>query len=206
MQNHLQWEHRAFDLPVLSYHNVIVMSTLRPFFINGKINLRLGDLPLEHKIPPWLPVLLQELKTGLSENSVFGVYHPDAVELYSVCNSLSKVTIMITWKWNDQHVMSMGQRKILSLWQDLNLWPPKHWAGALSTWAMENYLMESKAIYSVLSTLPDNPGDSRFWTVSPCLQIRVWNLLDNCWSLQFLVYATLCRWNFQVIFCVVWAI
>ena len=122
------------------------MSTLRPFFINGKINLRLGDLPLEHKIPPWLPVLLQELKTGLSENSVFGVYHPDAVELYSVCNSLSKVTIMIMWKWNDQHVMSMGQRKSLSPWQDLNLWPPKHWAGTLSTWAMENYLMESKAI------------------------------------------------------------
>ena len=25
----------------------------------------------------------------------------------------------------------------------------------------------------VLSTLPDNPGDSRFWTVSPGLQIRV---------------------------------
>ena len=44
--------------------------------------------------------------------------------------------------------MSMGQRKSLSPWQDLNLWPPKHWAGALSTWAMENYLMESKAIYT----------------------------------------------------------
>ena len=33
----------------------------------------------------------QELKIGLSENSVFNVYHPDAVELFSVCNSLPKV-------------------------------------------------------------------------------------------------------------------
>ena len=32
--------------------------------------------------------------------------------------------------------------------------------------------------FAVLSTLPDNPGHSSFWTVSPGLQIRVWNLLD----------------------------
>ena len=30
------------------------------------------------------------------------------------------------WKWNNQHVTSMGQRKNLSPWPDLNLWPPKH--------------------------------------------------------------------------------
>ena len=35
----------------------------------------------------------------------------------------------------------------------------------------------------VLSTLPDNPGDSRFWTVSPGLQIREWNLPDILWTL-----------------------
>ena len=131
-----------------------------------------SDLPLEHKIPPWLPVLLQELKTGLSENSVFRVYHPDAVELYSVCNSLSKVTIMIMWESNDQHVTSMGERKGLSPWQDLNVWPPKHRACALSTWAMENWLMERKAIYSVLSTLPDNLADSRVWTVLPVSRLE----------------------------------
>ena len=33
----------------------------------------------------------QELKTGLSENSVFNVFHPDAVDLFSVCSSLEKV-------------------------------------------------------------------------------------------------------------------
>ena len=36
------------------------------------------------------------------------------------------------------------------------------------------------------SSLPDNLGDSRFWTISPGLQIRVWNLLDNRQSLPFL--------------------
>ena len=36
------------------------------------------------------------------------------------------------WKWINQHVTSVGQRKNLSPRRDLNLWPP------LSTWATEN--------------------------------------------------------------------
>ena len=48
-----------------------------------------------------------------------------------------------------------------------------------------------------LSTLPDNPGDSRFWIISPGLQIRVWNLPDNRRSLPFLVDATFAKWNFK---------
>ena len=43
---------------------------------------------------------------------------------------------------------------------------------------------------------------SRFWTVSPGLQIRVWNLPDNRRSLSFLVDSTM---KFQI-FCVFWAI
>ena len=35
---------------------------------------------------------LQEMKTGLSENSVLSVYHPDAMDLFNVCSSLEKVT------------------------------------------------------------------------------------------------------------------
>ena len=50
---------------------------------------------------------------------------------------------------------------------------------------------------AVLSTLPDNPGDSRFWTVSPGLQIRVWNLPDNHPSFPFLVDSTFWQWNFK---------
>ena len=42
------------------------------------------------------------------------------------------------WKWNILHVTSVGQRKNLSPRQDSNLRPPKHRAGALSTWAPEN--------------------------------------------------------------------
>ena len=43
------------------------------------------------------------------------------------------------WKWINQHVTSVGQRKNLSPRRDLNLWPPKlREGGALSTWATEN--------------------------------------------------------------------
>ncbi|PFX16725.1 DNA ligase 4 [Stylophora pistillata] len=42
----------------------------------------------------WLiRIIFKELKIGLSENSVFNVYHPDAMELFGVCNSLPKVCL-----------------------------------------------------------------------------------------------------------------
>ena len=47
-------------------------------------------------------------------------------------------TSLEKWKWNNQHVTSLGQRKNPSPRQDSNLWPPKHWVGALSTWTTEN--------------------------------------------------------------------
>ena len=58
-----------------------------------------------------------------------------------------------------------------------------------------------------LSILPDNLGECcRFWTVSPGLQIRVWNLPDNRQSLPYLQN----RLDFSTIkcqvFCIVWAI
>ncbi|XP_046858902.1 DNA ligase 4-like isoform X2 [Xenia sp. Carnegie-2017] len=40
----------------------------------------------------WLiRIILKELKGGISDKSVFDVFHPDAMELYNVCSSLSKV-------------------------------------------------------------------------------------------------------------------
>ena len=48
-----------------------------------------------------------------------------------------------------------------------------------------------------LSTLPDDPGESRFWTVSPGVQIRVWNLPDDRRSLPFLVDSTFWQLNFK---------
>ena len=38
-----------------------------------------------------LLLVLQELKTGMNENSVFKVFHPDAMDLFTVCSSLEKV-------------------------------------------------------------------------------------------------------------------
>ena len=45
---------------------------------------------------------------------------------------------------------------------------------------------EVYALLPVLSTLLDNPGDFRLWTVSPCLYIRVWYLPDNRQNCYFL--------------------
>ena len=56
--------------------------------------------------------------------------------------------------------------------------------------------------FAVLSTLSRQSMSPRFWTVSPGLQIRVWHLPDNCWSLPFLRRLAL---KFQL-FCIVWLI
>ena len=40
----------------------------------------------------WLiRMILKELKVGISEKSIFDVYHPDAMDVYNVCSILSKV-------------------------------------------------------------------------------------------------------------------
>ena len=61
----------------------------------------------------------------------------------------------------------------------------------------KNVVISWQPLATGLSTLPDNPEDSRFWTISPGLQIRVWNLLDNHQSLPFLVDSTFAKWNFK---------
>ena len=35
-------------------------------------------------------MISQELKTGMNESSVFSVFHPDAMDLFTVCSSLEK--------------------------------------------------------------------------------------------------------------------
>ena len=59
--------------------------------------------------------------------------------------------------------------------------------------------------FTVLSTLPNNPWYSRFWIVSPSLQIRVWNLQENCRSLPFLSRLDFLTMKSQL-FCIVTAI
>lgn len=40
----------------------------------------------------WLiRILLKDMKFGLGQNRIFGIYHPDAKELYDVSNNLLKV-------------------------------------------------------------------------------------------------------------------
>ena len=69
---------------------------------------------------------------------------------------------------------------------------------------LKNYESQSR-INAVLSILPDNPGDSRFWTASPGLQIRVWNLLDNRRKFAISFWLDSLTMKFQI-FCVVWTI
>ena len=51
-----------------------------------------------------------------------------------------------TRKWNDQHVMSVGERKNLCLWQDSNLMTSQT-LGERSIHLSYGELLESKAIY-----------------------------------------------------------
>lgn len=48
----------------------------------------------------------------------------------------------------------------------------------LKSWETTGGSTINLGLLAGLLTLLDNPGDSRFWTVSPGLQIRVWNLSD----------------------------
>ena len=42
----------------------------------------------------WLiRIIMRDMKMGLSETSVLSVFHPDAVDLFSVCSSLEKVCV-----------------------------------------------------------------------------------------------------------------
>lgn len=45
----------------------------------------------------WLiRMIVKELKVGLSQTSVFNVYHPDAEEFYNVNNNLEKVYLTVS--------------------------------------------------------------------------------------------------------------
>ena len=77
----------------------------------------------------------------------------------------------------------------------------------MRVWLEASWARNCSRVHCVagLSTLPDNPGDSRFWTISPGLQIRVWNLPHNRRSLPFLVRFDFRKMKFQI-FCLIWAI
>ena len=38
-------------------------------------------------------LLTQEMKIGISENSIFSVFHSDAADLFNVCSNLEKVCV-----------------------------------------------------------------------------------------------------------------
>ena len=64
-------------------------------------------------------------------------------------------------------------------------------------WEYDVSVPQTRCTVPGLSTLPANPGDSRFWTVYPSLQIRVCILPDNRRSMPFLVDSSLWQWNLK---------
>ena len=76
------------------------------------------------------------------------------------------------WKWNNQHVTSMGQRKNLSPQQDSNLWPPRSYQKYV-----ENCLKLILCLTSELSLLyiffPENLLTYFYFFLGHYL-IRVW--------------------------------
>lgn len=56
-------------------------------------------------------MILKDLKIGLSQQSVFAVFHPDADEMYNVNNSLEKVSLhQIRFLFSlttDNHLLNM---------------------------------------------------------------------------------------------------
>ncbi|XP_065897200.1 DNA ligase 4-like isoform X2 [Dysidea avara] len=77
---------------VNSYLNDLCMANTkrdRPAMKKALQMLLRNTSALEQK---WLiRIIMKEMKTGLSENSVFAVFHPDAADLFNVCSSLDKV-------------------------------------------------------------------------------------------------------------------
>ena len=60
-------------------------------------------------------------------------------------------------------------------------------------------IIEELHVHTVLSTLLDNPGDSRFWTVSPSLRLD-YSLKSLGWSAKLVISSvdlTFWQWNFN---------
>ena len=60
---------------------------------------------------------------------------------------------------------------------------------------------ETSGDITELSTLPNNLGDSRFWTISPGLQVRVRNVVNNRESLPFVQWTRLSDNTLSTILC-----
>ena len=112
------------------------------------------------------------------------------------------------WRWNNQHVTSVGQRKNLNPGQDSNLWPPKHRAGALSTeqrvlyplsygcsilWATGALSTELRVLY------PLSYGRSILWVLRSSVDRAPARCLgghrfESCPGLRFFLCPTLVKW------------
>ncbi|EDO35746.1 predicted protein [Nematostella vectensis] len=92
---------------------------------NVKMSIQMLLRESSAKEVKWLiRIILKELKMGLGENSVFAVFHPDALDHYNTCNNLSKVCMDLhdpSVRMNEAEITIFSAfRPMLAQWSPLN--------------------------------------------------------------------------------------
>ncbi|XP_048580100.1 DNA ligase 4 [Nematostella vectensis] len=92
---------------------------------NVKMSIQMLLRKSSAKEVKWLiRIILKELKMGLGENSVFAVFHPDALDHYNTCNNLSKVCMDLhdpSVRMNEAEITIFSAfRPMLAQWSPLN--------------------------------------------------------------------------------------
>ena len=127
-------------------------------------------------------------------STVVFLMHSDRSGLWILANC--RYVIIFFWFW--KKLLRDTRANLLVAYSNkihMHIWHFSSYARPLKICEVCNFYAITDSLYerfvdrilnSVLSTLSDNPRVSRFWTVSPGLQIRVWYLPDNRQSCYFL--------------------
>ena len=119
-----------------------------------------------------------------STNFSFPSVSISAVFKWAVSHNLGKLTyLMINIETNYQRGHCLARSTKLRRNLNRLLWV--YGAQCLCYLLLSSFSVVSLRRKTVLSTLPDNLGDSGFWTISPGLQIRAWNRPNIHRSLPF---------------------
>ena len=125
-----------------------------------------------------------------STNFSFSSVSISAVFKWAVSHNLGKLNLLDDKYWNKLPKRALSRSTKLRRNLHRLLWV--YGAQCLCYLLLSSFSVVSLRRKTVLSTLPDNLGDSGFWTISPGLQIRAWNrpnihrsLLFSC-RLEFL--------------------
>ena len=118
-----------------------------------------------------------------STNFSFSSVSISAVFKWAVSHNLGKLNLLDDKYWNKLPKRALSRSTKLRRNLNRLLWV--YGAQCLCYLLLNSFSVVSLRRKTVLSTLPDNLGDSGFWTISPGLQIRAWNRPNIHRSLPF---------------------